>query len=529
MAFSRHLFLIFAFIFAADLSSAASLLPACGNQVYQTGENYQSYYQQSGRAGCMKDWAVLIYMAADNELTPYALWDLYEMESRLTGEANLGASTASVDVVVELDTFARTGVQRYHIFQGNETYDPHLRLEDFQKKSEKDIHSPLVKWFPETGEGSLRNQKKRFQEFLLWSQKKYPAKKYMVVIWGHGEGYIGQHSETPDLRELLPREKATSNLLNRDMVYLDLLDQMDPAKFVIAGKPFGGVAFDYSDKTYLDIPSIRKILADFNQHRGKDTQVEILAFDACLMQSLEVATELMDVASYLVGSEQIQNYLGLPYRKLLDSLQRSPESYTMAKQIPLMVGQAYADGGYQAVVDPKMARTFTVSTLILSEMRRHLLPAMLELSQALKAYLEEDFTHPMELSYILQESASFRGEGRDLGIFLGTILKLLYEEERQRGLSVAGEELRSKVQNTLQALQRSMASYAYGDAYVNPGTDENRSYLLGFFKGVTVWIPGNPDLFLAREKEMSTAALFTLKGSEPKWQDWLSGLLSPVE
>ena len=135
----------------------------------------------------------------------------------------------------------------------------------------------------------------------------------------------------------------------------------------------------------------------------------------------------------------------------------------------------------------------------------------------------------MELSYILQESASFRSEGRDLGIFLGTLLKLLYEENKERGLSSTGEELREKSQNVLQALQRSMAAYAYGDAYINPGTDENRSYLLGFFKGLTVWLPINPDLFVAREKEMSTAILFTLQLSETRWQDWLAAILSPIE
>ncbi|MBI2522302.1 MAG: hypothetical protein HYV97_17920 [Bdellovibrio sp.] len=533
MAYYRSLFLFFCFLFAADISSAASLLPVCSNQLYQQGDSYPKYYQQSRRSKCTKEWVVLIYMAADNDLTPYAFWDIYEMESRLAGETNLGASTDRVDVLVELDTFARTGIQRYHIFQSDENYDANLRLEDFQKKSEKNIHSPMVKWFPETGIGSLRNQKKRFQEFLQWGLEKYPAENYMVVIWGHGEGYIGQHFETPQVRDLHAREKVTSNLLTRDMVYLDLLDQMDPAQFVIAGKPFGGVAFDYSDKTYLDIPSISKILGEFNQRRTeghkREAKLEILAFDACLMQSLEVATELMEAASFLIGSEQIQNYLGLPYRKILDYLQQGPTSYDLAKQIPELIRQAYTEEGYQAVVNPKMARTFTVSSLILSEMRQQLLPAMLELSSALKLYLEEDFTHPMEFSYILQESASFKGEGRDLGVFLGTLLKLLYEENNQRGLSTAGHELRARAQNVLQALQRSMVSYAYGDAYINPGTDENRSYLLGFFKGLTVWIPSNPDLFVAREKELSKSALFKLQSGQIRWPDWLAGVLSPIE
>ncbi len=529
MSSLERLFLILSLIFAAELCSAATTFTACSDEKFHQGDNYSQYYEHLDRAHCMKEWAVLVYMAADNELTPYAFWDLYEMESRLAGADNLGASTTSVDVLVELDTFARSGISRYHIFQNDEAYNAKLRLQDFEKMSEDNIHSPKVKWFPETGPGSLRNQKIRFQGFLNWARVKYPAKNYMVVIWGHGEGYIGEHAEIADARELLPREKATSNLLTHEMIYLDILDQVDPAKFVIAGKPFGGVAFDYSDKSYLDIPSINKILADFNQRRGEEKKVEILAFDACLMQSLEVATELMDNVDYLVGSEQIQNYLGLPYRKILDFVQHSPDSYELAKKIPTLVAESYSNDGYQAVVNPKMARTFTVSSIILSEMRQQLLPALLELSRVLKNYLNEDFTHPMELSYILQESASFRGEGRDLGIFLGTLLRLLYEEEKQKGLSPQGVQLRDSAENVLQALNRSMAAYAYGDAYINPGTDENRSYLLGFFKGLTIWLPANPDVYSQRQKEMSSAQLFLFEADGVHWKDWLNGLLAPIE
>ena len=60
----------------------------------------------------------------------------------------------------------------------------------------------------------------------------------MVVIWGHGEGYIGQHFETPNVRDLHPREKNIKPTHSR-YGYMDLLDQMDPVKFAIPGKPFG--------------------------------------------------------------------------------------------------------------------------------------------------------------------------------------------------------------------------------------------------------------------------------------------------
>ena len=42
---------------------------------------YQKRLKTSGidRSSCYKDWTILVYMAADNDLHPYALWDLEEM------------------------------------------------------------------------------------------------------------------------------------------------------------------------------------------------------------------------------------------------------------------------------------------------------------------------------------------------------------------------------------------------------------------------------------------------------------------
>ena len=47
----------------------------------------------SDRTACYKDWTVLIYMAADNDLFPYAQLNLYEMEAQESGGGGRSAST----------------------------------------------------------------------------------------------------------------------------------------------------------------------------------------------------------------------------------------------------------------------------------------------------------------------------------------------------------------------------------------------------------------------------------------------------
>ncbi|MCJ8276123.1 MAG: hypothetical protein MJK18_04715, partial [Bdellovibrionales bacterium] len=63
------------------------------------------------RKDCFKKWTVLVYMAADNDLSPYSLWDLTEMEADYPIERELGylraGSTLTNDLHVDLQNYER--------------------------------------------------------------------------------------------------------------------------------------------------------------------------------------------------------------------------------------------------------------------------------------------------------------------------------------------------------------------------------------------------------------------------------------
>ena len=89
-------------------------------------------------------------------------------------------------------------------------------------------------------------------DFIRWSAEKYPAKKYAIVLWGHGNGSV--------------TGLFVDDLHNNDVMYLDEL-----------GKAMrnGGIHF------------------------------ETVVFDACMMANLETAVAVQDSASWMVASEEL--------------------------------------------------------------------------------------------------------------------------------------------------------------------------------------------------------------------------------
>lgn len=71
-------------LFGIFVANQASALPSCKeqwkNQDYQYNfkEDYSDFQNRLQRNQCEKDWTVLVYMAADNDLNPYALMDLLD-------------------------------------------------------------------------------------------------------------------------------------------------------------------------------------------------------------------------------------------------------------------------------------------------------------------------------------------------------------------------------------------------------------------------------------------------------------------
>lgn len=467
--------------------------------------------QPKERASCTKPWTVLVYMAADNDLAPYAFLNLYEMESTAS-DGVPSASSERTDVVLQLDTPGPRGLRRIHMMPVGERYDEKKTLAQLTQQPDGAFRSPVIEQLPE-GTDPARD----LSEFLSWGARRYPAEHYMVVVWGHGQGWASAQKagSLPPPPASLPPIPAGKD---------------DP----FGGRFRGGLGFDWSPPGFVDIPSLRGALLGMQRIIGRP--VDIYVSDACLMQGIEVATELRETARYLIGSAYIQDFVGLPYRTLLRRLNTpSPERDAAADPARLVAAQI--PPLFQESIDPaknplrgqftaELRKRFTLSALSTEALRRDLLPALAELGAALDAYEAEDLLHAGELLYIIRERTGLYGSIQDLGAFLGALQEQLGPPTAATNKPPdATEPLRRALAKARDALATAVTAYAHGTDYRTDG-------LANFgLRGFSVWLPVSESDFRTRITDYRAAALYQLqipsstKDTKPApWAAWIERL-----
>ena len=128
-------------------------------------------------------------------------------------------------------------------------------------------------------------------DFARWGFHKYPSQRKALVIWGHGNSWYKAGTD----KWICP-DADTNDLIN---VYNGEL------KEALSGLP----------------------------------KLDILLFDACSMQSVEVICEVREVAERVIGSEEQVPAKGFPYEMIL----------------PLFTNTATADGIARGIVDASEA------------------------------------------------------------------------------------------------------------------------------------------------------------------------------
>ena len=138
----------------------------------------------------------------------------------------------------------------------------------------KVINSPVIQSMPDQNTGDpdvLAN-------FIKWAVANYPAKHYCLILWNHGSGW------KPLVRRIQPR----------------------------------AICFDDSSNDALDTQELRMAL------EKAGVKIDLFGMDACLMQMVEVATEVKDWASYVCASQEDEPWDGWAYDAFLASLQANP-------------------------------------------------------------------------------------------------------------------------------------------------------------------------------------------------------------
>jgi hypothetical protein len=236
-----------------------------------------------------KKWTVMVYMAGDNDLDSNGVQDLREMKKVGT--------TDDINIVAEFDRAAESQHTKRYLLQKGTTLDADV-VQDF---GEIDTGDP-----------------KFLVDFVQWATAQYPAGRYLLVLWNHGQGwddtdiYAGERG--PDAR--LPRTRRIRHALFRTSVE-------SAAKLATRGAAVArAILLDDNAKDFLDNVEMKKVGQQIKQMLGR--KLDLLGMDACLMSMAEVAYQMRDSVQYVVGSEETEPLDGWPYDTILAALAKQP-------------------------------------------------------------------------------------------------------------------------------------------------------------------------------------------------------------
>lgn len=215
-------------------------------------------------------WTVMVFLNAANDLFPFSTLNVNQME-RVAQNPDM--------------RFVLQWKQTQSLFPGS-SFDGTRRYL-VKPDTTSSVVSELLQ---DMGSGIDMGDPDELHNFILWAKTNYPAERYCLVIWNHGNGWL------------------------RD------IDDM----------PSRAVSYDDETGNAIQIWEMAQALGG--------TTFDIVAFDASLMQMIEIADEIRDQTKYVVGSEESPPGEGYPYDLIFDNFRDNPTATT------LTLSKAFVDG-----------------------------------------------------------------------------------------------------------------------------------------------------------------------------------------
>ena len=251
------------------------------------------------RAAPPASWTFMVYMNADNDLEEFAIQDLNEMEQ-------VGSSD-DVNIVVQVDRTPGydssngnwTGCRRYRISRDADT---------------QLVSSPVLEDLGEVDMGDAAD----LQAFLSWAMANYPAQHYALDLWNHGAGFRSRGRETAGLTR--------------------------------------GFSYDDTQGTHILTTALPAAIA-------AAAPLDVLLWDSSLMQMVEIAYQVGEAATFMVGSEESPPGDGYRYDTFLQELVTTP-SLSPELFSALVVNETIATLGSTYEVTQSAVRLSAVPNLV---------------------------------------------------------------------------------------------------------------------------------------------------------------------
>lgn len=292
-----------------------------------------------------------------------------------------------------------------------------------------------------------------FCEFAI---KNFPADQYILVLWNHGTGIYEpkiRHAINPS--QLFSYNPITKLIeLNRNIGFMDFINQNSNAK-----QDVRGICFDDKTGNYITNEKLKEALAFITKNYLGGKKFDIIAFDACLMAMVEVASIIKDYAHIMCASEDVELGTGYDYANLLAPFLYGPQDMrTFAKHLVETYGKTYS----------KITNDFTQSAIDLNKI--HLLESninslALELIHGLNSQKNRTVREAIRLSAHKKHCVCFDEPSyKDYGHFLSNLLKNLqrFELKTEQESEIFRNNLTKIIKSGLDLLSEIVIANAVG-------------------------------------------------------------------
>lgn len=265
---SRTAFIIFVYILL--LVSCDFNFIEASPVVIEGKQNTNSEVEIPENSFTEREWNILIYMSADNNLESAALEDICELETSKLDVNKIGIFVL-LDRSVSYDTSEGnwSGTRLYRLQTGRTSFD--------KKMISEQIECPDLGLYLDSYTKLDMSSSYVLSKTINFINSKYPANKSGLIMWGHGTGWRSCESQL---------EK--------------------------------GFAYSETSKTYMTLKQLGQGVKNGLEGRRFD----FIGFDTCFGGELEVVYELKDCADYFCGSEGLVMASGWDYTSLFNMFQR---------------------------------------------------------------------------------------------------------------------------------------------------------------------------------------------------------------
>lgn len=272
---------------------------ACRNLA--TPEEFDGFF----RASPKKSTTLVVYIAADNDLHPFAWKNIKQMEAV--------GSNENINIIVQINTPGYYNpTKRYLIKNGRRLLIP---------AEGQNLTQKLNSGSPQT-----------LIDCVAWAMKYYPADNLILNLWNHGAGVYDPGSSPDrilqDVQLINPfdlfRFDPMTNMLflDRSIEYIispEYLEKNAIKDFDDQDQRYQsrGICFDETFKSFLTNQDLKFALSEIQTKVLKGKKIGVIWFDACLMAMIEVADICKEHVSYMVCSQEVEFASGSNYELVL--------------------------------------------------------------------------------------------------------------------------------------------------------------------------------------------------------------------